>query len=137
MKRKSRDRGHVSAAPLNTIRQVARLSGAGGDSGYRIAWLLLLWAVVGAAAAAQPTAARTAAPPRCANVISADVVALEQVYIYNRFGAFNPGGMLYALRQDVVDLSGRPIGDGGQPGRVMLRPDKRPRPLVLRVNEGD
>ncbi|HKX32026.1 MAG TPA: copper oxidase [Blastocatellia bacterium] len=137
MNRKSRDRGRVSAAPLNTIRQVARLSEAGSESGYRIAWLLLLWAVVGASAAAQTTAARTAAPPRCANVISADVVALEQVYIYNRFGAFNPEGMLYALRQDVVDLSGRPIGDGGQPGRVMLRPDKRPRPLVLRVNEGD
>ena len=92
--------------------------------------------------------------------IVAHVVALEQIYIYNRFGAFNPGGMLYALRRDVVasddgdapayDNIGTELGDGEaiplEPdaatdamlaGNVRLRPDKRPRPIVLRVNEGD
>jgi hypothetical protein len=55
-------------------------------------------------------------------------VAFDIVYFYNRFGAFNPAGMMYALKRDVV---------GNTPGNVQLRPDKRPRPIVLRVNEGD
>ncbi len=92
--------------------------------------------------------------------VVAHVVALEQIYIYNRFGAFNPGGMLYALRRDVVsssdsdnpafDNTGIELADGDpiplEPdaetdadlaGNVRLRADKRPRPIVLRVNEGD
>jgi hypothetical protein len=36
------------------------------------------------------------------NTITAEVVALEQIITFNRFGAFNPAGMVYALRQDVV-----------------------------------
>jgi hypothetical protein len=73
-----------------------------------------------------------------ARTLTADVVALDQVYFYNRFGSYNPAGMIYALRRDVVDsLSGEPIGQGGVPGQVMLRPDKRPRPMVLRANVGD
>lgn len=36
------------------------------------------------------------------NTVVAQVVALKQVYVYNRFGAFNPGVMLRALRRDVV-----------------------------------
>ncbi|MFQ5482013.1 MAG: copper oxidase, partial [Nitrospinaceae bacterium] len=71
-------------------------------------------------------------------VIYAEVVALDQVLTYNRFGSFNPYGMIYALRRDVVDNSGNPIGsEGGVPGQVRLRGDKRPRPLVLRGNAGD
>jgi manganese oxidase len=70
--------------------------------------------------------------------ITADVVALDQVYFYNRFGSYNPVGMMYALRRDVVDsVSGQPIGAGGIAGQVALRSDKRPRPLVLRANVGD
>ena len=70
----------------------------------------------------------------CRRVIHADVVAIEQAYVLNRHAAFVPAGMLYALRHDVVPLdAARPLG----PGNAMLRPDKRPRPLVLRVNEGD
>lgn len=62
------------------------------------------------------------------------MVAIEQAYVLNRHAAFVPAGMLYALRHDVVPLdAARPLG----PGNAMLRPDKRPRPLVLRVNEGD
>ncbi len=86
------------------------------------------------------------------NTVRAHVVALEQVYFYNRFGAFNPGGMLYALRRDVVvstDDNEAELVDGiaislepdlhmdeQLAGNVRLRPDKRPRPIVLRVNEG-
>ena len=86
------------------------------------------------------------------NTVSAYVVALEQVYFYNRFGAFNPGGMLYALRRDVVvstddneselvdgkaiPLEPKSLLDKRLAGNVRLRPDKRPRPIVLRVNEG-
>ncbi|MFQ5672513.1 MAG: hypothetical protein ACE5G9_05410 [Nitrospinales bacterium] len=71
-------------------------------------------------------------------IIFADVVALDQVITYNRFGSFNPYGMIYALRHDVVDELGTPIDEqGGVPGQVRLRAGKRPRPLVLRANVGD
>jgi len=70
----------------------------------------------------------------CARIITADVVAFDQVYTYNRFGAFNPGGMMYALKRDVVAI--QPDTRPG-PGNAQLRHDKRPRPIVLRVNEGD
>ncbi len=89
------------------------------------------------------------------HTVNAKVVALEQAYVYNRFGAFNPGGMLYALRRDVVSTGTDEGGDDAalgeghaipsEPGpmdsllagNVRLRSDKRPRPLVLRVNVGD
>jgi hypothetical protein len=67
-------------------------------------------------------------PPTCNQTITARVVAFDQVYFYNRLGAFNPAGMMFALSRDVI---------GTTPGNVRLRPDKRPRPIVLRVNEGD
>ncbi|MBL8259926.1 MAG: copper oxidase [Candidatus Competibacteraceae bacterium] len=60
--------------------------------------------------------------------VIADVVAINQPIVYNRFGSRDPWGMIYALRRDVV---------GDRPGEAMLRPGKRPRPLVLRVAEGD
>ena len=34
--------------------------------------------------------------------VCADVVALDQTLVYNRFGSFNPFGMIFALRRDVV-----------------------------------
>ena len=97
------------------------------------------------------------------HTILAKVVALEQAYVYNRFGAFNPSGMLYALRRDVVVsadelansddpadaldfemVDGRPIPsdideatDRKLAGHVRLRGDKRPRPIVLRVAENN
>ncbi|MBD9361751.1 cupredoxin domain-containing protein [Methylomonas fluvii] len=81
-------------------------------------------------------------------------MALEQIITFNRFGAFNPAGMVYALRQDVVydDPSTSieeqlPLPEAAKlddpafaksiAGRVSLRSNKRPRPLVLRVNEGN
>ena len=88
------------------------------------------------------------------NTVLARLVALEQVYIYNRFGAFNPGGMLYARRDVVIGdddgegeaevHSGEAIPltpdadvDRALAGNVRLREGKRPRPIVLRVNEGE
>lgn len=83
---------------------------------------------------------------QCSRTVVADVVAFDQPIFFNRLGAFNPVGMMYALRRDVIDKrTGTPEGvrnNAGQagvltPGFVQLRPDKRPRPIVLRVNAGD
>jgi hypothetical protein len=73
-------------------------------------------------------------PANCNRMVTADVVAFDQIIFYNRFGSFDPGGMMFALKRDVVTIdSSLPLGAGN----AQLRPDKRPRPLVLRVNEGD
>jgi len=76
----------------------------------------------------------------------ADVVALNQPFVLNRLGAMVPQGMIYALKRDVVpdtcyNGGGDCTASGApsftlQPGKVQLRRDRRPRPLVLRVNEG-
>ena len=74
------------------------------------------------------------AEPTCSRTILADVVALDQVYTYNRLGSFNPTGMIYALKEDVEAIdSRRPAG----PGNARLKTNKRPRPLTLRANVGD
>ncbi|MFT3688549.1 hypothetical protein [Paenirhodobacter sp.] len=85
--------------------------------------------------------------------VCADVVALDQTLVYNRFGSFNPFGMMFALRRDVVPADQQPEkftaelcdDDTGTAwnsqelakGNVRLRDCKRPRPLVLRANVGD
>ncbi|WP_416910783.1 hypothetical protein [Paracoccus sp. (in: a-proteobacteria)] len=85
--------------------------------------------------------------------LCADVVALDQMLVYNRFGSFNPYGMIYALRRDVVRVDQAPSAitadacdeDPGialpvadmKPGQVRLRDCKRARPMVLRANAGD
>jgi hypothetical protein len=98
-----------------------------------------------------PEAGATAPPPLvCGSLpgtrtVLAQVVALDQAFDYNRLGATNPAGMMYALRRDVVVKSGPNQGvaltrlpeSAAQAGNVALRPDKRPRPLVLRANVGD
>ena len=94
--------------------------------------LVVLPIVMGAASRAATE--EPAAPAHCVNTVKADIVALEQAYVLNRFSAFVPAGMLFALRADVVALDpSKPL----RPGNARLRPDKRPRPIVLRVNEGD
>jgi manganese oxidase len=70
----------------------------------------------------------------CERTIEAEVVALDQPIFYNRFGSFAPQGMIFALRRDVVAEDG---GETLRAGQVRLREGKRPRPLVLRANEGD
>ncbi|HWM91603.1 MAG TPA: copper oxidase [Thermoanaerobaculia bacterium] len=83
-------------------------------------------------------------PDGCARLIKADVVALDQVFFWNRLGAVQPQGMMFALRRDVCTetCSGSTCTErcGTQDlpaGNVYLRADKRPRPLVLRMNVGD
>jgi len=112
--------------------------------------LLLGLAVVPqeATAAVPPQApyAAAAGEPACpgnGGLVKADVVALDQAIVLNRLGAALPNGMIFALAVDVC-LPGGPVIDGQptcavgppSPGHVMLRPGKRPRPLVLRVNQG-
>ena len=83
------------------------------------------------------------AAPAC-RTVRADVVALDQSFYYNRLGAIQPNGMIYALARDVVvNATGQPVSElnnaqrSNFAGQVSLRSDKRPRPLVLRMNEGD
>jgi len=73
-------------------------------------------------------------PVNCQRQIRADIVALDQVFFWNRLGAVQPQGMLYALRRDVVSTNGALTLTAGN---VRLRDGKRPRPLVLRMNVGD
>src|SRR5215207_3892266 len=75
----------------------------------------------------------TAGAQTCARTLTADVVAFDQVFFWNRLGAVQPQGMMYALRRDVVPISGSTLSAGN----VQLRRDTRPRPLVLRLNKGD
>ncbi|MDH3279918.1 MAG: hypothetical protein OEQ18_02170, partial [Gammaproteobacteria bacterium] len=67
---------------------------------------------------------------------TADVVVLDTAMVFNRLGAQNPNWVMYALKRDVINIdTNLPLKAGGAavPGRVAMRPDKRPRPLVLRV----
>ncbi len=83
------------------------------------------------------TAAAQATTCTPTNSVTADVVALDQPFMFNRLGSAFPQGMIFALKRDVVDSGGKSCADGHcQPGQVMLRPDKRPRPIVLRANIG-
>jgi len=90
--------------------------------------VLILLPLVVLVAHPGPTEAQT-----CARFLTAEVVALDQVYFWNRMGAVQPHGMVFALKRDVVPISGFAPG----PGNAQLRSDKRPRPLVLRMNVGD
>jgi len=92
------------------------------------------------------TAAPSVTPEASARTIVANVVALDQSIVYNRFGSLNPYGMMYALQRDVIrvdPVSGLETGPLTDPilpadaGNVRLRSDLRPRPLVLRANAGD
>ncbi|NBA96743.1 hypothetical protein GUY40_17650 [Pseudomonas sp. R5(2019)] len=76
---------------------------------------------------------------RCERTLVANIVAFDQPMMFNRLGAQNANGMMFALRRDVVDEHDIPLHKGGAavPGKVSLRPDKRPRPIVLRVAAGD
>ncbi|HEX6901531.1 MAG TPA: copper oxidase [Thermoanaerobaculia bacterium] len=98
---------------------------AGPFSLRRLSWMAAL-----ALAALLP---RAVSAQTCARTITADVVAFDQVWFWNRLGAVQPQGMMYALRRDVVPISGTTLSAGN----VKLRADKRARPLVLRMNVGD
>ena len=93
---------------------------------------VLLALLSSGAARAQIVAGQTP-ESQCERIVTADVVAFDQVFFWSRLGAVQPQGMMYALRRDVVPISGTAL----TPGNVRLRPDKRPRPIVLRMNVGD
>ena len=97
-------------------------------------WQSLCCAAVAVMIAAFGVHAQTAPPPNCERTVKADVVALDQALIYNRLGAINPAGMIYALKSDVVAID---PSKGLVAGNVQLRPGKRPRPIALRMNIGD
>jgi manganese oxidase len=80
------------------------------------------------------TVSPDAAAQTCGRTITAEVVALDQPFFWNRLGAVQPQGMIYALRRDVIPINPEL---GLVPGNVQLRADKRPRPVVLRMNAGD
>ncbi len=84
-------------------------------------WTLAL-ALLAAAVPAAQAAAQT-----CTGWV-AHVSAIDQPIWYNRLGAHEPQGMMYALDEDIAQDSS---------GSWRLKPGKRPRPLVLRVREGD
>src|SRR5512145_2290265 len=73
-----------------------------------------------------PSENATAQTSSCGRTVQANVVALDQVFFYNRLGAVNPAGMIYALRRDVVPINPE---FGLAPGNVQLRTDKRARPI--------
>ncbi|HSL81451.1 MAG TPA: hypothetical protein VLF66_01660, partial [Thermoanaerobaculia bacterium] len=87
------------------------------------------------------------AADNCPETVTAQVVALDTVLVNNRLGANVPGGMVYALADDVEPTTSAqdsqcadPADPGDwtqwQAGCVQLKGYKRPRPIVLRVNQG-
>ena len=102
----------------------------------RLPAYVLCFAVAAVTLAAIPG---TAGAQTCARTVTADVVALDQVFFLNRRGACMPHGQIYALERDVVDsTTGISCATAGcTAGNVELRPGKRPRPLVLRMNVDD
>ncbi|MGB3179138.1 MAG: hypothetical protein WBA90_14800 [Albidovulum sp.] len=95
-------------------------------------------------------------------IVCANMGALDQALVYNRFGSFNPFGMMFALDRDISVLNNGNASKEGmadvltadrcdektgvefghlnqtlEAGKVRLKDCKRPRPIVLRVNVGD
>ncbi|HET9653222.1 MAG TPA: hypothetical protein VFP36_13565, partial [Usitatibacter sp.] len=95
--------------------------------------------LLGAVGAVAPTKAQAAIS--CARNLVADIVVIDQPLMYNRIGAANVNGEIFALRRDVINSSTKaPLTvepAGAIAGQVELRPDRRPRPLVLRTSAGD
>jgi len=112
-------------------------------AGPGVAVLPVPFAIPAAAAALALLLALAAAPLQaatCERHLSANVVAFDMPLMYNRLGASNINGAMYALKRDAVDAAGVPLSLAGSnpvAGEVRLRGDKRHRPLVLRVRVGD
>ena len=101
---------------------------------YRSRKHFFLFALAALTLLAMAGGAQAQTPANCERIIKADVVALDQAIVYNRLGTINPNGMIYALKKDVVAIN---AANGLVAGNVKVRADKRPRPLVLRMNIGD
>ena len=71
------------------------------------------------------------------DIVYVEMAAINQPFMYNRMGAAQPTGMIFAL---VSDLDTEIDPDNISPdllGNVRLRDGKRPRPIVLRANKGN
>ncbi|HVT59836.1 MAG TPA: hypothetical protein VHR45_15725 [Thermoanaerobaculia bacterium] len=103
--------------------------------------LAVLVALVASIAIPVPMHAASSAgdPMKCEGTVIAEIVALNAVISSNRMGANLPQAMIFALRNDVEDTSDPNETDWTkwQPGAVGLKDYKRPRPIVLRVNQGE
>lgn len=104
----------------------------------RVWSFLPVFIVAAMSAHAAPATPGSVNPSVCANsavrTMHADVIAFDQPMMINRLGSTRPQSMIYALRRDVVAIDPtKPLG----PGNAQLRADKRPRPLVLRVNKNE
>lgn len=97
----------ASPLPVDPVRSAAVLMNAGSELPKK-----------------EPASSAPAAP--CVRNIQADIVAIPQPLMLNRLGTAIPDGLVFALRSDTVG------GKGTQ-----LKPEKRPRPIVLRANVGD
>ncbi|HEV8579333.1 MAG TPA: hypothetical protein VGX68_09650 [Thermoanaerobaculia bacterium] len=100
------------------------------------------------AAALPLTLERLPGEPQCPNsgsLVTAHVIALNQQLTLNRMGAEIADGWMYALARDVFPKGTTPANEteanscrykNCTAGNVQLRSTKRPRPPVLRVNQG-
>ncbi len=70
------------------------------------------------------------------DTVYVDMAAINQPFMYNRLGAAQPTGMVFALTRD-LDANIPTTVPKSLLGKVRLRPDKRPRPIVLRANRGN
>jgi len=108
----------------------------------------LFWSAIFVATLA--TGSNAYAAPTCDQTITANVVVFDNPTVFNRLGAQNPNWITYSLRRDAIFMNrGNPTdSDNGKPltqvnkpmaelvGNVERRPDKRPRPLVIRSVAG-
>ncbi|KAA1246576.1 copper oxidase [Aquimarina sp. RZ0] len=70
------------------------------------------------------------------DTVYVEMAAINQPFMYNRLGAAQPTGMVFALISDLDTDITYPV-PGTILGKVRLRSDKRPRPIVLRANKGN
>ena len=68
------------------------------------------------------------------DTVYVEMAAITQPFMYNRLGTAQPTGTIFALTRD-LDTDESDFKN--KLGKVRLRTDKRPRPIVLRANEGD
>ncbi|WP_374567860.1 hypothetical protein, partial [Nitrosomonas sp.] len=119
---------------------------------YGFIWIILIFFINSGAVTAQIISKPGKECPSSALV--ADVVAIDHPMVFNRLGAQNVNWMMYALRHDLVDISDpknlktldytregerlfKKAKLNHKSRNIALRPDLRPRPLVLRVAAGD
>lgn len=95
------------------------------------------------------TSFTTNAQQQSGQIVKADIVAINLPISYNRLGTIQPMGLMYVLKSDVEKdpnlntiYEGKVMKCSEVPtdicaGCMRLKEGKRPRPLVLRANEGD